>query len=143
MDTLPNNRPGLEIQIAMDERAFVFPDGKAVTHLLLSSEGRDVIHLDAVFGFNETCLPPRILTLGLEDARDFARKLVEGVYQARTQHVISDTARVTINVVTNGYLIQFGGPSGSTDLFVGTGVIWKICHALLRMVDSLSPVVAN
>ncbi|MEO5376076.1 MAG: hypothetical protein H7840_17775 [Alphaproteobacteria bacterium] len=144
MDTaaLPNRQP-LDVQVAMDERAFLFPDGKAVTHLLLSSEGQGRVCIDAVFGFNETRLAPRILTLTLDDARELGRKLVEAVYHARTHYVISDTARITINVVTNGYFVQIGEVSNSTDLFLSTGVIWRVCNGLLRLVDSMSPVVAH
>ena len=143
MDKTLSNKTIPEVQIAMDERAILFPDGKAINHLVLNSDGQGSVCVNAVFAFNETCLNPRIVTLDLEDAREFGRRLVDAVYQARTHCVISDSALITINVITNGYMIQFGKPTDSLDLFISTGVIWKVCIGFLRIVDSMSPVTAN
>src|SRR3974390_3854614 len=90
-------RPDCVGKIDVDERTFLFPAGKAIVQLAFASEGR-TIHLEAAYLFNETRAAPRILTLGLEDAQDFARRLVDAVYQARTQLAVSEGMRLTINV---------------------------------------------
>jgi hypothetical protein len=95
-------RPEYVIKIDLDDRAFLFPAGKSVAQIAFATEGR-MIHLEAVYPFNETHTPPRLLTLGLDDAKDLARRLIDAVYQARTQLAMSDGMRIAINVVANGY----------------------------------------
>src|ERR1700756_5054081 len=82
-------KPDYVIKVDLDERAFLFPAGKSVSQIAIGTEGR-VVHIDAVFAFNETHTPPRLMTLGLEDVRELARRLVDAVYQARTQLAMTD-----------------------------------------------------
>ena len=135
-------RPDCVVKIDVDERTFLFPAGKAVAQLAFVSEGR-TIHLEAAYLFNESRTAPRILTLGLDDARDFARRLIDAVYQARTQLAMSDGMRITINVVANGYHLQIGDMSEPTDLYLSTSCIWRVCQGLLRVIDHIAPVQAN
>ena len=46
------NAPSSAIKIELDERCFLFPDGKIVSHILLTSVPNRVIAVDAVFTFN-------------------------------------------------------------------------------------------
>ncbi len=135
-------RPDYIIKVDLDERAFVFPAGKSVSQIAFATEGR-LIHLEVVYPFNETHTPPRLVTLGLEDARELGRRLVDAVYQARTQLAISDGMRIAINVVANGYHLQIGDMTEPTDLYLSTGCIWRVCQGLLRIVDRIAPVEAN
>ncbi len=135
-------RPNYIIKVDLDERAFLFPAGKSVSQIAFANEGF-AIHVDAVYPFNETHTPPRLLTLGLEDAKELARRLIDAVYQARTQLAMSDGMRIAINVIANGYHLQIGDMTDPTDLYLSTGCIWRVCQGLLRIVDHLAPVEAN
>src|ERR1043165_4584335 len=95
-------KPRHEIKVDLDDRSFLFPAGKALAQLMFSCDSRRIF-IDAVFPFNQTRTPPRLLALELEDAREFARKLVEAVHYARTQLVVTEGIRVSIAVVANGY----------------------------------------
>jgi hypothetical protein len=138
----PNPRPGPIVKVDLDDRAFLFPSGKPIVQLAFHAEAR-VVHVEAVYPFNESRTPPRLMSLALDDARDLGRRLVEAVHTARNQLVVSDSARVAINVVANGYHIQIGDMNQATELFLGTGSIWRVCHGLLRAVDHIAPVEAN
>jgi hypothetical protein len=135
-------RPEHAIKVDLDDRAFLFPAGKSISQLSFRSDGR-VINVEALYPFNESHTPPRIATLDLEDARELARRLVDAVYQARTQLAMSDGMRIAINVIANGYHLQIGDMTDSTDLYLSTGCIWRVCQALLRIIDLIAPVEAN
>jgi len=135
-------KPAFAVRIDLDERAFLFPAGKSVSQIVFVTDGR-LVHLEAVYLFNETHTPPRLLTLGFEDVRELARRLVDAVYQARTQLAMSDGMRIAINVLANGYHLQIGDMTEPTDLYLSTGCIWRVCQGLLRVVDYIAPVEAN
>jgi hypothetical protein len=135
-------KPEHVVKIDLDERAFLFPAGKSVSQIAFATEGR-FIHMEAVYPFNETHTPPRLVTLGLDDAAELARRLVDAVYQARTQLAMSDGMRIAINVIANGYHLQIGDMTDSTDLYLSTGCIWRVCQGLLRIIDHIAPVEAN
>ena len=102
-----------------------------------------VIQVDAVFAFNASRAAPRLFTLELEDARLLARTIVDAVFLARTQHAITETMRVAVEVLTNGYRLHVGELDGGMDLYFGTASVWRVCQGLLRAVDALSPVETN
>ena len=137
MNTRPNT-----VEVDLDERAFLFPAGKPITRLIFNAEGR-MVDVDAIFPFNEARTQARVLSLDIADAKELARRLVDAVYQARTQLVVSDGVRIAINVMTNGYQLQIGDINRSTDLFLGFGSIWRVCQGLLRAVDYIAPIEAN
>lgn len=130
------------VEVDLDDRAFLFPAGKPMTRLVYGAEGR-VIDIDGIFPFNEARTRARLVSLDMVDAKELARRLIEAVYQARTQMVVSDGVRVAINVLANGYHLQFGDINRSTDIFLGFGCIWRVCHGLLRAVDHIAPIEAN
>ena len=142
LHVLPESKPRYEVKVDLDDRAFLFPSGKPVTQLSFVAEGRR-IHVDALYPFNQARTPPRVVSLDLEDARELGRRLVEAVHTARTQLVVSETARITINVIANGYHLQLGDMTQPIELFLGTGCIWRVCQALLRAVDYVAPVESN
>ena len=130
------------VEIDLDDRAFLFPSGKPMTRLILGAEGR-TIDIDGIFPFNEARTRARVLSLDIADAKDLARRLIEGVYQARTQHVVSDGVRIAIIVLTNGYQLQIGDMNRSVDVFLSFGCIWRVSQGLLRAVDYIAPIEAN
>ena len=135
-----------QVPVDLDERAFLFRPGpvggKPLTRLVFIPAGR-FIQVEAVFGFNATRASPRLFTLELEDARLLARTMVDAVFLARTQHAISETMRVTMEVLTNGYRMHVGELEGGLDIYFGTASVWRLCQGLLRAVDSLAPVESN
>jgi len=139
---LPETKPRYEIKVDLDERAFLFPSGKQVVQLLIVAEGR-TIRLDGVFAFNQTRTAPAIVALDVDDAWEFGRRLVEAVHSARTQLAVTETARIEINVVANGYRVQFGEMDRPIELFLSTGCIWRVCHGILRAADAISPIESN
>ena len=130
------------VQVDLDERAFLFPAGKSVSQLIFTASGSSV-SIDLTFPFNQTRLPPRLATLSVEDAAILARCLTTAVYLARTQHAISETMQITIDVLANGYRLQFGDLHRPLELLLGTACIWRVCQGLLRAVDVISPVQSN
>ena len=135
-------KPKFEIKVDLDERCFLFPSGKSVSQLLLLSDGRTVF-VDAVYPFNQSRTPPRLIVLDLEDTREFGRRLIEAVHTAKTQLVATSGARITINVIANGYHMQIGDMNSSLELFLGTNCIWRVCQGLLRIADLIAPIESN
>ena len=135
-------KPAFEVRVDLDDRAFLFPAGKALNQLVFASDGRRVF-LDGVFPFNQARTPPRILVLTSDEAREFGRKLVEAVHTTRTQLVVTGELRLTINVIPNGYYLQIGDINGATEIFLSTACIWRVCQAVLRIVDLIAPIESN
>ena len=140
--TITELKPKHEIKVDLDERSFLFPAGKSVSQLVLLSDGR-TIFIEAIYPFNQTHTPPRLIVLDLEDAREFGRRLIEAVHSARNQLVVTVGVRISINVVANGYHIQFGDMNNAIELFIGTNCIWRVCQGLLRIADLIAPVESN
>ena len=139
---MSSSAPRHTVEVDLDDRAFLFPAGKPLVRLIYGAQGRSV-DIDGSFPFNEARTSTRIVSLDVVDAKELARRLIEAVYQARTQHVISDGAQIAINVLPNGYHIQIGDLNHAIDLFLGTGSIWRVCLGLLRAVDHIAPIEAN
>jgi hypothetical protein len=47
---------------------------------------------------------------------------------------------ITIDVLANGYRLQFGDLHKPLELMLGTACIWRVCQGFLRVVDVISPV---
>lgn len=133
----------LTMNVELDDRSYLFPDGKLVSHIGISADERSRITFDAVFVFNQSKIDPRFLVLELEDARDLARKIVDAFFQGKTHHVLTDTAKVAIVFNPNGFLIQLGDVKHPIELFIGASSIMRFVHGLLRVIDSVSPVVSH
>src|SRR4051794_26883063 len=132
-------KPKYEVKVDLDDRSFLFPAGKSLSQLAFTSDGRRIF-IEAVFPFNQTRTPPRLLSLDLDDARELGRGLVQAVHYAKTQLVVTEGVRVTISVVANGYHLQIGDMNQATELFLGTGSIWRVSQGLLRIIDLTAPV---
>src|SRR5215204_467254 len=135
-------KPKYEIKVDLDDRSYLFPAGKSVSQLVFFSDGR-AIFVEAVYPFNQSHTPPRIISLDLEDAKEFGRRLIEAVHCARNQLVVTNGVRISINVVANGYHLQFGDMNTAIELFIRTSCIWPVCQGLLRIADPIAPVESN
>jgi hypothetical protein len=131
------------IRIELDERCFLFPDGKLLTHLMIIREKGDTISLEAVFPFNATRLPARFLSLSREEARLFAKEMVEVVYAAKSGLLLHDGLKISIVVAPNGYRVEYLRAKMRVETFFSTGVIWRVIKGLLQAVDEISPIVSH
>ncbi len=130
-------------KVEMDDRCMVFPDGKTLQHLLVTSDASNNLTLEAIYAFNASRLDPLLLSMPLADARDFVRELVGVVFQAKTGFYLTDEWKIAINVMANGYQIDIQREARKTELFLSTGVIWRFIKALLMTLDQVAPVQAN
>jgi len=131
----------LVINVEVDDRTVLFPDGKFLSHIALTEEGsaRDgAVRMEGVFLFNESRLGPEIATLPEEDARELARSILDAVFQGRTQHVLSETAKVAVVFNPNGFVLRFGEGDALRELFIGSPAIIRLAQGILRLVDRLS-----
>jgi hypothetical protein len=131
------------IRIELDERCFLFPDGKMLTHLMIIREKGDVFSFEAVFPFNATRLPSRFLSLSREEARLFAKEMIEVVYAARSGLMLHDGLKISIIVAPNGYRVEYQRAEMRVETFFSTGVIWRVIKGLLQSVDDASPIVSH
>ncbi|WP_372400555.1 hypothetical protein ABMY26_36025 (plasmid) [Azospirillum sp. HJ39] len=146
----------LVINIEVDDRTVLFPDGKFLSHIALHEgvlheealpdAGRqesDALRLEGVYLFNESRLAPEISCLAIDDARELARSILDAVFQGRTQHVLSDSAKVAVIFNPNGFVLRFGEGNALRELFIGSPAIVRLAQGILRMVDRLSALPAH
>ena len=136
---MKTERSPLSVNIETDDRTVLFPAGKFLTHISVQSQPPDMVRLDAIFSFNEASVPCEIVVLSVDNARAFARAILDAVYQGRSQHVINETARVMLVFNPNGFVITFGNGRDAVDLYMASPAIVRLSQALLRVVDRLSP----
>lgn len=135
-------RPRHVVNVEVDDRTVLFPNGNFLTHIAVSGAAdRDAgnleVRLDAVFMFNEQRTEPQIAVLGVDDARDFARACLEAVFQGRTQHVLSDAAKVAVIFNPNGFVVKFGEERALRELFIASPAIIRLAQGVMRVVDNL------
>jgi hypothetical protein len=135
--------PPHSISVDVDERAFLFPETRLLTQIRYVALSDGGIELDFIYAHNESRLPPACIRLRYEDARDLCQRMVEAVYRAQSQNVISESIRIAIAVVANGYILNIEEGGMQKSLYISTHIVWRFCHALFRMVDFQSPVMSN
>jgi hypothetical protein len=133
------DRPPLAVNIETDDRTVLFPAGKFVTHISVQSQGTDSVRLDAIYSFNQAGEACEIHVLSVDNARAFARAILDSVFQGRSQHVINESARVMIVFNPNGFVISFGNGANAVDLYIASPAILRLSQALLRVADRLTP----
>ena len=140
---LKRKAPDAVVRVDLDERAYLFPAGRQVTQLQFLAFKPHMIAIEAVYAFNESRASPELVELPIEDARQFARKLVESVYRAQPSQVVSRDTTLTIATVANGYILEFGSHEVPKTLMLSTGCIWRVSNGLARVIDMSSPIAAN
>lgn len=134
------NRPKLVVNVDLDDRCYLFPEAKPLTQLRVLALPSGSVAFEAVFAVNESRCNPELFSLSADDAHDFCRRMVDAVYKAQTQYVVSDTARLTFVVAVNGFILQIGDLNNSREVFLGPGVIWRFINGVMRCLDQVSPV---
>jgi hypothetical protein len=135
--------PALQFKVELDERCILLPDGKIVQHLLIYQDEKRHVALDGIFAFNVSERPARLLLLTPDEARSLASELVAAVYAAKTGFVFLEALKISIVVVPNGYRLEIAGHGQPFELYLSTGVIWRVIRGLLSMLDAATPIVTN
>jgi hypothetical protein len=131
------------VKIDLDERAYLFPEGKQLLQLHVIAYRGHKIRFEAVYAFNESRASPELFELPLDDAVLLLRRLVETVYRAQSSQIVTRSTSLAVTVVANGYLLQFGGLENSMELMLSTGCIWRVCGGLARALDTIAPSSSN
>lgn len=127
-----------EVRVDLNDRCFLFPAGKGVSHLVAAADADQGLELRAVFAFNQSRADSTIDHFSLDEARSLARSMIEGVYQARTQTVFLDGRRLALVCNTNGFVML--GHEEAYALFVSGQNLIQVAQMLLRAVDKAMPV---
>lgn len=127
----------LTINTEADDRTVLFPLGKFLTHVSVRAHADGTVALEGVFLFNEARDPTAIARLELDDAAALGRAILDAVFQGRTQHVLSDAAKVAVVFNPNGFVLTFGEGEALRELFIASPAILRVGNAILRAVDRL------
>ncbi len=136
---LPGLRPPeAQIRVDLDDRCFLFPAAKNVSHMQLLIYRGKKLRLEVAFPYNASQSASEFLELGADAVPDFARKMVEAVYRAGSFLTIVDGLNISMCTHANGYNLQVGDFSTQRDLFVSPACIWRLCGAICRAGDFLA-----
>jgi hypothetical protein len=140
---LQKSAPDAIIKVDLDDRAYVFPAARQLTQLQFLAFRPHLIRVEAVYAFNQSKAAPELFELPAEDARELSRRMVESVYRAQSSQIATRNASVSLTVVANGYILEFGPRENPTELMLSTGCIWRVCNGLARAVDMIAPIASN
>jgi hypothetical protein len=131
------------IAVDLDERAFLFPETRLLAQArFIALQGGDIA-MEFIYAHNDSRLPPAQVRMRHEDAKDWCLRLVDVVYRAQSQNVITESIRISMTVVANGYILAIEEGGAQKSLYLSTHIIWRFCHALFRIVDIQSPILSN
>jgi hypothetical protein len=143
LDNQKENQATTVISVDLDDRAFLFPETRNIAQLRFSAQSHSTILLEFVFAHNVSRLAPVSILLQFEDAKSLCMRLIDAVYRAQTQNVITDSARISITMATNGYILTIEETGNQRQFYMSTVSIWRVCNALCRLVDMQSPILSN
>jgi hypothetical protein len=143
VDTLKDNPSLSIISVDLDDRAFLFPETRNIAQLRFSAHNHGSIMLEFVFAHNASRLAPVSIVLQFADAKTLCMRLIDAVYRAQTQNVITESARISITMATNGYILTIEENAIQRQFYMSTVSIWRVCNALCRLVDMQSPILSN
>jgi hypothetical protein len=130
--------PDAVIKVELDERCFLFPAGKNVSHLQFLVYRGSRVRLELIFSYNASQTPTEFVELTPHAVAEFSRKLVDAVYRASSFLHIADGQNIAVSTLANGYTLQVGDFANQRDLFISTSCIWRLCGAFCRSSDFLS-----
>lgn len=138
----PVARQRVVYNVEMDDRTVLFPCGNFLSHVAVSEE-RGEVKLEAVFHFNEQRADTVFAIIDVDDARDLARGCLEAVFQGRTQHVLSNRAKIAVVFNPNGFVLRFGEERALKELFVASPAIIRLAQGIMRIADRIDAPPAN
>jgi hypothetical protein len=130
--------PDVLIKIDLDDRCFLFPSAKNVSHLQVLVYRGEKVRLEAVYPYNVSQTPAELIELKPQAVAEFSRKLVDTVYRAGSVLYIAGNQNIAVATLANGYSLQVGDSVHQRDLFISTSCIWRLCGALCRASDLLA-----
>ena len=136
---LQRNTPDGVVKIDLDERAFLFPQPKSLTQLQLYVHKPSLIRFEVVYAFNHAHASSALFDINVHECAELSRRLVEAVYRAQSTQIVTDNVSVAMTIAPNGYIIQINEHAASTEMFIGTGSIWRVLSGIARAVDLLAP----
>ncbi len=142
-ETIAKGPIEVAIKIDLDERAFIFPQHKPLTHLTLRVVRPSLVKIEAGYAFNQSRSSPELFSLTHEDCAEFSRRLLEAVYRARSTEIVTRTLSVTLVVAANGYILNINEKDRQIELFLGLASIWRVCSGFARAVDMMAPIQSN
>jgi hypothetical protein len=128
--------------VETDDRTVLFPYGNFLSHIAVS-EDQGGIKLEAVFHFNEQRADTLIARLETDDAFELARACLEAVFQGRTQHVLSDVAKIAVLFNPNGFVVKFGEGRAMKELFIASPAIVRLAQGIMRTADRIAAPAQN
>jgi hypothetical protein len=131
------------VNVEADDRTVLFPAGKFLSHVSVQTTDDDRVRLEAVFHFNEEREDAEIAVLDPQEAFDLGRALLDTVFQGRTQHVLSEGAKIAVVFNPNGFLITFGAGAALKELYIASPAIMRLSQGIMRVVDRLNVRPAN
>jgi hypothetical protein len=141
---LPNLRePDAQIKVELDERCFLFPTAKGVTHIQFLVYRNQKLRLELVFPYNVSQTPIEFLEFKPAAVPEFTRKLVDAVYRTTSFLYISDRQNVAFATHVNGYTLQVGDIASQRELFLSLASIWRLSNAFCRASDFLATPAAH
>jgi hypothetical protein len=141
---LPNLRePDAQIKVELDERCFLFPTAKGVSHIQFLVYRNQKLRLELVFPYNVSQTPIEFLEFKPAAVPEFTRKLVDAVYRTTSFLYISDRQNVAFATHVNGYTLQVGDFASQRELFLSLTSIWRLSNAFCRASDFLATPAAH
>lgn len=134
------SRPRLAINVEMDDRSVLFPDGEFLSHISAHETNRAGVRLETLFRANKEWADPTLDTLAVEDAREFGRAILGAVLQGRTQHVLSETPKIALLFNSNGFVLKFEEERALRDLFIASPDAVRLTQGVRGMLDRASTV---
>jgi len=130
--------PDLQLKVELDDRCFLFPAAKNLTHVHFLAYEAEKLRIDMVFPYNTNQTATEFLELDAKSVPELTRKLVEAVYRAGSFLLINDGVTITFTTFPNGYALQVGDFESKRELFISTNCIWRFCGAFCRAVDGMT-----
>ena len=130
------------VNVEMDDKCFLFPQGKAMSHIVFSWL-QDRIRIAGAFHYNHARSDGHVADLEVEEAVELTRYLVDAFYQSRTQTVLSDRVKATVIHHPNGFQLVFEQEGETREIYCGQASPVRLARGLSQLLDANIPTAAN
>ena len=130
------------VNVETDDKCFLFPQGKALSHIVFTWL-QDIVRISAAFHYNQARSDGHIADLGFEEAVELTRYLVDAFYQSRTQTVLSDKVKATVIHHPNGFQLVFEQEGETREVYCGQASPVRLARGLSQLLDANIPTDAN
>lgn len=130
------------VNVEMDDKCFLFPQGKALSHIVFTWT-REGVRVSAAFHYNQARSDGHLADLSVEEAGELTRYLVDAFYQSRTQTVLSDSVKATVIHHPNGFQLVFEQAGEMREVYCGQASPLRLARGLSQLLDANLPTEAN